>query len=397
MVKHSMLLMCCGVVLLLFGIMCKRLICLTIVLVLAFVSSASAWVYWNNNTGDRLWSTAGNWSTSSVPTSSDDVWLQSTLATVGPTIDSSTAAICGKMLGPGSRAGSTMTMNINGGSLTTTTAGGYWSIGQDTVAGIANVTGGSVSVNGTLYVGNQSSGTLNVSGGSNINATSNLRIANSNGATDIGHINLGLGTLSCEDIFGTAGKTLINITEGTLIIRNKSGGSIEDWVTAGWIVGYNGSGTVIVEDTPEGWDKLTAIPGSEFIIKNRRFYDPVNEKYVACRGVVYMQPEAMHHHFWSNVEVQRLDADFQLFKERGFDTIVLKPAWGDFIPDIWYFDTPNVESRVDQNMPDLLEQVVDTAADHGLYVLMMPGAITVPDFYSDAGQTSVTRILTGNY
>jgi hypothetical protein len=238
--------------------MCKKIVYLvSLILVLALVSNASAgWVYWWNTSGDGLWSTGANWG-GNVPTSTDDVWLQSTIATVGPTIDSSTAAICGKMLGPGSKAGS-MTMNINGGSLTTTTAGGYWSIGQDTGPGIANVNGGTVSVSGTLYVGNQSNGTLNVSGGSNIDATGTLSV----GSTDTapGLINLGLGTVSCEDIYGRAGKTLIDITEGTLIIRNKSGGVIEGWVTAGWIVGYGGTGTVIVEDTSEGWDKLTAIP-----------------------------------------------------------------------------------------------------------------------------------------
>jgi hypothetical protein len=228
------------------------------VLAMCLASNASAWVYWYNTSGDGLWSTGTNWTGGNVPTSTDDVWLQSTLATVGPTIDSSTAAICNKILGPGSKAGS-MTMSINGGSLTTVAAAGYWSIGQDTGPGTADVNGGTVSVTGTLYVGNQSSGTLNVSGGSVIDVTGALRTANSNGATDIGHINLGLGTLSCEDIFGTSGKTLIDITDGTLIIRNKSGGSIDSWVIAGWIIGYGGVGTVICEKTPKGWDKLTAV------------------------------------------------------------------------------------------------------------------------------------------
>ena len=132
-------------------------------------------------------------------------------------------------------------------------------------------------------------------------------------------------------------------------------------------------------------------------VSGKRLYDSSRSRYVPGRGVIYMQPNAMHHHFWDNFEQRRLEADLDLYKERGFDTIVLKPCWGDFVPEIWYFDTANVTPVYDQDVFDLLELIVDKAAERDMYVLIMTGVMTSPKLYTDAGTTLSTRIGTANY
>jgi hypothetical protein len=244
--------------------MCKKIAYLvSLVLVLAFVSNASATdTYWLNSTSDGRWDTAGNWSTLAVPTGSDAVRLTNVVP--GPLIDSITNAVCLNMLGPGHSG--TTTMDINGGTLTTTA--GYWSIGQNpgTGNGTANVwNNATVTVNGhDLFVGNQADGTLNVGAlgaGDNtyIYTSAYLRIANTT-ASNFGHVNLYSGTITCNDIFGIAGKMLTDIYEGTLIIRNKTGAPIQNWIDNGYIIGYGGAGTVTATVSPEGWDVLTAVP-----------------------------------------------------------------------------------------------------------------------------------------
>jgi hypothetical protein len=230
-----------------------------LVLVLALIGNTSAMpvVTWTNGAGDGLWSTAGNWSTGVVPTGGDEVHLT---GTVGPTVDSNTTAIFGQMRGPGLNGD--MTMNIIGGSLTSTAV--YWAFGHYNGHGIVNVTdGATVTISDALYVScNNANGTLNVSGNSTtIDVGGTMILCNSTDA-DFSHTYLYSGTLSCEDLTAvTSGnEVLIDIYEGTFIVRNKTGASIQHWINIGYIKAYGGTGTVILEKTTEGWDKLTAIP-----------------------------------------------------------------------------------------------------------------------------------------
>jgi hypothetical protein len=167
-------------------------------------------------------------------------------------------------------------MNITGGSLTI--YGQCLAIGQLGAHGTVNLTdGGTIDLidmsadptkDGCLFVGNMGNGTLNVSGNSTINVVNQLRIAYQ-APSDFGHINLGPGTIDCNDITGSAGGTnemLIDITKGTLIVRDKTGAPIQNWIDNGYIIAYGGTGTVILETTPEGWDKLTAEMGETIIV-----------------------------------------------------------------------------------------------------------------------------------
>jgi T5SS/PEP-CTERM-associated repeat protein len=245
--------------------MCKKIVYLvSFVLVLAFVSNTSAVeVTWTNSDPcDSLWSTPGNWNTMAVPLSSEEVHL-STIA-IGPTIDSITAAVGTNMRGPGQ--GGATSMDIIGGSLALS---GYWSIGHNEASnGTANVSDdATVTVGGSLYAGCHGSATLNVGeigvGDNSTITVSGQTILSYSSLSVSGHVNLYSGLLDTYDLTGSATHDiLIDIYEGTLIVRNKSGeGTMQGWIDGGFIVGYGGTGTVILEhDDVTGWDTLTAIP-----------------------------------------------------------------------------------------------------------------------------------------
>jgi hypothetical protein len=266
----------------------KRLICLTVVLVLVFVSGASADLAiteWTNFSGaDSLWSTQTNWS-AGRPNADSDVHIK-TGSEIGPTIDSGTAAEASRILG---------------GSLTVN--GQCFSMGQYDGHGIVNVTDGAIvditstsstAEWGALYVGCHGNGTLNVSGGSTINISQTLRVSDKL-ESDFGHINLGLGTIDCNDLTGyySGNDIRIDITKGTLIVRNKTGGTMQSWIDNGYIIAYGGSGTVILETTPEGWDKLTAEMGEIIIVDDFDSYaDSADLKGTWVEnvaGVVYLE------------------------------------------------------------------------------------------------------------
>jgi hypothetical protein len=241
--------------------MCKKIVYLvSFVLVLAFVSNASA-TFWTNTTGDGLWKTPGNWDTGVVPTPTDQVYLNSG---VGPTIDSGTAATSNKLWGPGNGGvGGDMTMTIDGGSLAVS-AGCFWSVGQTAGRhGIAVLEDATVTVGTDLYVGNDGDGTFSMSGNSTVTVGGTLHVSNKLSST-FGHVNLYSGLLDTVDLTGyhEGNDILIDIYEGTLIVRKKSGGPLQEgWIDKGYIIGYGGAGTVILEhDDVTGWDTLTAIP-----------------------------------------------------------------------------------------------------------------------------------------
>jgi hypothetical protein len=178
------------------------------VLVLALASNTLAVdTHWTDaNPCDSLWSTAGNWHTNMLPTSADTVYMNNG---VGPTINSCTTGCADRIYGPG---------------------------------------------NGTLNIGT-------LGGGDNTTITTGKLLISMKEVSDYGHVYLYSGLLDTVDVTGyhTGNDILIDIYEGTLIVRNKTGGSIQDWIDNSCIVAYGGTGTVILEKTPENWDKLTAI------------------------------------------------------------------------------------------------------------------------------------------
>ncbi len=133
--------------------------------------------------------------------------------------------------------------------------------------------------------------------------------------------------------------------------------------------------------------------GQNISITNGRLFDNIKQRVIPGRSVQYFQPSAMHHEFWFNLEEQRIDADFELFKERGFDTIILKPDWGAFVSEIHHFDKPNVTDILNATTISRLNLLLTKAQEYDLYVVFMAGHMNPPQFFTDAGQTEATRII----
>jgi hypothetical protein len=233
-----------------------------------------------------------------VPTSADEVHLADVVP--GPTIDPCTAAEALQMRGPGEEGATSM--DINEGSFTTS---GYWSIGHNPDSnGTANVfNNATVTVGTSLYAPCHGSSTLNV-GEIGVGDNSTIDVAQwlylcYASDTVSGYLNLYSGTLNCNDLTTAGGKDiLIDIYEGALIVRNKSGtGTMQGWIDLGLIVGYGGTGVVVIETTPEGWDKLTAKTETNIVDDFESYADSAdlrNTWVESKTGVVHLEETIAH-------------------------------------------------------------------------------------------------------
>jgi hypothetical protein len=202
-----------------------------------------------------------------VPTSADTVFMNTT--TGDSIIDSGYTATIDKMYGPGNGGlAGVQTLDINEGTLNvlgpflSIAHGGPEGGGEATVNVINNAT---LNNNADMYVGNYGNGTLNIGtlgGGDNSTVTTNKLLISTKEVSNYGHVYLYSGLLDTVDLTGyhTDNDILVDIYEGTFIVRNKTGGPIQEgWIDKGYIIAYGGAGTVVHTVSPEGWDVLTAI------------------------------------------------------------------------------------------------------------------------------------------
>ena len=215
---------------------------------------------WTNTNGNRLWSTAANWSGSVVPTGADKAAVRNA-AVLGPIINSSTNAVANTVV-VGDWSSTNDTLDMTGGTLTVNS----WFVlgyGPLTNRGTFTISAGTVNVNdptGGMYVGNTgtSIGTLNMTGGS-ITVATTLGIAQVAGST--GTVNLDGGTITCGALNMTTNGRL-DITAGTLIVNGDVRTAINGWIASAWITGYGGSGTMNVDYniTNPGKTTVTSTP-----------------------------------------------------------------------------------------------------------------------------------------
>ncbi|GEM_PF-5506579 len=93
------------------------------------------------------------------------------------------------------------------------------------------------------------------------------------------------------------------------------------------------------------------------------------------RSVYYVQPHALHHYFWRNLDLDRLEMDFKKIKATGFDAITIKNDPGDFVVNVNY--TLGTFSKNQATLNDLATLV--TIADSvGLKVILSDGP-RIPD------------------
>jgi hypothetical protein len=155
----------------------------------------------------------------------------------------------------------TAEMTINAGSLNVTSRidlGDYTSA-DPYHTGILNMNGGSLTTP-LLTVGRiRSTGIINMTGGT-ITATT-FTVSEHASVTWGAYVNLDGGTITCDTFTIRGPATLLDITEGTLVINASIKSTIDGYVTAGLIKAYGGLSTVVVDDTSQpGKTLVTATP-----------------------------------------------------------------------------------------------------------------------------------------
>lgn len=151
-----------------------------------------------------------------------ELWLANADGSYGALTMSGGTARIGSWFAFG-RGGGQGILNMNGGTLTVggnnltlgsfggTTAYPFWH-------GVANLSGGTVNVtNGAAYIGENTSGLLNLLGGSlNILGATGLQLGRANGSLSLGIVNLLAGTITTPIVQRGSGAAAFNFNGGTL-------------------------------------------------------------------------------------------------------------------------------------------------------------------------------------
>jgi len=220
--------------------MSRKLICLMCFVSMALAGHVQAVDF--VDTGDTLWSTAGNWSTGKVPIAAD--WAKiSNASSLHQTamINSGVNAVSLKTH-VGYTGGGTLT--INGGTLGT--VGDDLLLGKNGGSGTLNLISGTLTVGKDLEVGGGDPGTINMTGGA-INVARDFMIPLSAGSAAEVHLEGGMITVNGALTMGATGS--MDISGGTLIVDGNVTNTINGYITSGWITAYDGAGTLTVDTT----------------------------------------------------------------------------------------------------------------------------------------------------
>ncbi len=226
----------------------RYLFVFSIIVIISSSAHAQLKEWTGNDPCDNLWTTSGNWTTGSVPTSSDDVYVGEDNANKVCEIDANIAAVVQSIV-VARWQGSNIVLNMTGGSLTITNGPfeiGKW-VGTGT-DGTVNLFGGSIIVqNGDMEVGNRGDAFLNMTGGA-IDISGTLWVCNQDGS---GTIDLDGGTITAADLDSTitTGSRSINITDGRIILNGDKTTKVQGMVDDGWITAFDTNAVSIVYDT----------------------------------------------------------------------------------------------------------------------------------------------------
>ena len=232
--------------------MINRLVsCFLVLLLSGLVSLATADdYYWDGSGVDDYWMTAQNWSGDIIPPAGERVILDGIDQNI--VIASGVSVVPRKILGPCENTAGTVTLTI-AGELTNTS---YWYMARDAAGvGILNVDGGTVNTRDLiLAAGNSYAGIVNIDGGLlNINGDvagtgayfgCDPILGTTSGSA---RINLNSGMLRIAILNPLGVNALINISQGQMILSGDQQTLIENYINAGQIIGYSGSGVAAVD------------------------------------------------------------------------------------------------------------------------------------------------------
>ena len=236
----------------------KKIIIATICFIGLICSSYAATVTWDDGGADSLWSTALNWDTDTVPTSSDDaiITAPNTTALIGNTVSAVASTLdVGHENGPSE-------LHITGGTLAVSGAvrPGYGGGAAGAKAGTINMDGGSVTIGGNLQLGLWGHGIVNMTAGT-ITVSGWLVTAEN---TE-GQIQLDGGVLDVA-VLSPRNNGVMDLNGGTNIYTQYDAdwsaySTVEEAITNGLITAKHGTGTVVVDTTTySGRTALYAIP-----------------------------------------------------------------------------------------------------------------------------------------
>ena len=237
--------------------MCARKICLICVLLCLGSVAKGATVHWTAGGNDRLWSNPNNWEGKAVPGSVDEVYIDVPAAAApnGPIVQDGIEA---KILGLACEVAGEPTMKMTGGTLEIDD----WIWWGDGAAchGTFEMSGGTITVVNEHELGwGGGSGTWIMTGGTV--SAGKLVIPTANGAAGQlylrgGTYNVGSGGLSMTTV------GLIDITEGTLVLKDDRTVDVQGFINNARITAYGGAGyfELDYDNRNPGMTTLTAIP-----------------------------------------------------------------------------------------------------------------------------------------
>lgn len=187
---------------------------------------------WTASGTDNLWGTVANWNTSHLPGLVTDIWISPGYS--NPLLIDASVSAKSKII----RACSDI--NMTGGKLT---AANIVILAEAPNSPVTmDISAGTAEVH-SIWVGNNSAATLNVSGGSVTLTTDQLYVGRfGNG----GHVQLDGGSVSAPGIYLAPSGASVDVTGGTLSLSGDKTGAINAYVSSGSITAYGGSGTVVV-------------------------------------------------------------------------------------------------------------------------------------------------------
>ena len=225
-----------------------------------FIGNVLADILWDGGGANTLWSTAENWVGDEAP--GIDYAAQIDVTGAICLIDSSVTAECKALRVGNDNIGGPSYLTMTGGSLTTSSLGGLL-LGQNAEdsEGVFDLSGGTIYAR-HMHVGGHGTGRLNMSGGTLTITTTAIYIPRFPGG--IGHIQLDGGTIETPEMIMIDGGT-IDIIGGTLIIDGDVSSLLSGWIADGWLTAYNGSGSVIIDNS--GTPEKTIVTGEPPIYK----------------------------------------------------------------------------------------------------------------------------------
>jgi hypothetical protein len=227
------------------------------------VDASAADRNWTNTNGNRLWTTAANWSGSVVPTSADKACIRSSTI-LDPIIQAGMTAVANQIV-VGDFSSTNDTLDMTGGTLTTSGTNCWVILGYGAAnKGTFTISGGTATLGDNFYVGFSGKGYLQMTGGT-ITVGLVFGIAQNTGS--IADVNLYGGTINANGTFNMTSGGGLDITTGTLIINGDVTTLVTTYKNNGWITAYGGTGTVNISYNTPNVGKTTvtatssALPG----------------------------------------------------------------------------------------------------------------------------------------